>query len=450
MVTQTKTQSWILGDTAAPLPPKVPGMPIMGNALAIGKDPMKFSVDNYHKFGPIYRAQIPGREITFMAGIDVNNLVKQADEILFTNELAFGWANEQLGPIMTAQSNEEHAHMRKLLRPAYSRVQVAKQIPTMVQVVDAFMDELEIGQSFEVFSTMQRLVVTQLGYVMLNYPPGEYLPDFRTFMKTILQVDQFKTRPSWFYKLPFYKRAKSRAFEMANKVVAYLEQTEPGVDRPRTGLDILRDETDLQGQPYTRAHLLAEVMAPYLAGQDTVAGTLAFLGYTTHKYPDVHERVSREAREQFSPELGLGDLRKLDAIHKTIVETMRMYPIGGIMPRHAQETFSFNGYRVDAGSYVYTMTGVVHFLPEYYEDPYSFNIDRPAGPSGTFVPYGVGNYACLGAGIADIQLLVTLAALLRRGRFELDPPNYDIQLTTMPVPNPGSYSLKLVEKYPTV
>lgn len=444
---QLTQKTWSIGATNAPLPPKVPGLPFLGNALEMGKDPIRFAVENYHKYGPIYRVQIPGREAYILAGMAANDLAKHADEEIFTNTESFGWANDLLGPSLVALENAEHAHLRRQIRPAYSRVAVGKQIDTLTRCVDEFVDKLQVGQSFDVFESMQEVVVNQLGHVMLGYPPQDVLPQLRTYMKTILDIEQFNTRPRFFYQLPQFKKAQAAVKQMVNDVLAYLRSTQPGIDRPRTAIDIMLEETDLHGNKYSQEFLMAEAIAPYLAGQDTVAGTLSFICYTMHKYQDVHARATQEARERFSPQMSMSDLRQLDVFHKAIKETMRLYPIGIFMFRSTIKEFEFNGYRVPQGVWVYSAAPVTHFLPEYYEDPFTFNIDRPPGPGGTFVPYGVGNWACLGAGIADIQLMVTMAALFRKGRFELDPPDYELRMTTMPVPNPGKYKLKLVERY---
>lgn len=90
---------------------------------------------------------------------------------------------------------------------------------------------------------------------------------------------------------------------------------------------------------------------------------------------------------------------------------------------------------------------MTHFLSEFYENPYTFSIGRLCGPSGTITLFGMGNHACLGARIADVQLLVTTATLLAYDRFELDPLDYEAKLATIPLPNPGRYKLELVERF---
>ena len=442
-----KSTSWHIGETTAPLPPLAAGTPIVGNALDLGKDPTRFVVSLYHKYGPIFRIRIMGQTITVLAGLEVNQFTTQHDEEVFTNETEFAGLQHETGPVMTAQPSAEHRHMRRLLRPAYGRSVALDQVPALITIVDQFVDSLTIGESFEAFPAMQRLVVNQLGQIMRGQAVGDYFDDVRTFMKTMLQVYQFHTRPSFVFKLPAYKRAKARAFEMATQVLDYTRQTSAGENRRQNSIDLLLNSTDLHGQGFSQEHLLSEALGPYMAGQDTVAGTLSFIFYVIHKHPDLLERLTEEARAGLADgTFDANSIRKFELLHNTIAETMRLYPVAPFMPRHAAQTFEFAGHRVNAGDRVYSATTVTHFLPEYYPDPYTFNVDRPRGQAGTFVPYGVGNFACLGAGMADVQLLITTAALLRRVRFQLDPLDYEIKMAAIPLPNPGPYRLKVLEK----
>jgi len=385
--------------------------------------------------------------VTVMAGLEANQFTTHHDEEVFTNEFAFTGIQSETGPTVTAQPNAEHRHLRRLIRPAYGRSVALDQVDQMIKIADAFLDNLTLGQSFDVFPAMQRLVVNQLGQIMRGQQVGDYFDDVRLFMKTMLEVYQFHMKPLSALEEPKYKRAKARSFEMAANVLAYARENPPGEARAANSLDLLMNSTDLHDMAFGPEHLLSESLGPYLAGQDTVASTLSFVFYVIHKHPDLLERLTAEAQ------VGLADgtfdansVRKFELLHNTIVEIMRLYPVAPIMPRHAAHTFEFAGYKVAAGDAVYSATTVTHFLPEFFPAPYTFNIDRPRGRTGTFVPYGVGNFACLGAGMADVQLLVTTAALLRRGHFQFDPIDYEMQFSVIPLPNPGQYNLKLLAR----
>lgn len=223
-----QTIPWRIGETSSPLPPKLPGLPLFGNALDMRHDPTRYIVDMYLLHGPIFRAQILNRSVTFLAGLEANRFAAQHDEEVFTNAVEFAGLREEIGPAFTSSPPEEHGYMRRLMRPAYARSLALQHIPLLVQVVDAFVDKLQPGDSFEVFPTMQELVVTQLGLMLLGQAPGEYFEDFRRFMLTVLQVHQFHIKPRLALKLPGYRRAKARSFEMAQQVLDRVRSAPPG------------------------------------------------------------------------------------------------------------------------------------------------------------------------------------------------------------------------------
>jgi cytochrome P450 len=91
-------------------------------------------------------------------------------------------------------------------------------------------------------------------------------------------------------------------------------------------------------------------------------------------------------------------------------------------------------------------------MPEFFPEPYQFNIDRYLGDNpahkqpGKFVPYGLGAHTCLGAGTAEIQLMITLGMLLRTARLELTPKDYELKyiFSPLPVPEPN-FRMRVVE-----
>lgn len=74
-VTTLPTVTWSSGATGAPLPPLVPGLPVLGNALSMQHDPLSFLVDCYQRYGPIFRLKALKREFTVMAGIEANQFL---------------------------------------------------------------------------------------------------------------------------------------------------------------------------------------------------------------------------------------------------------------------------------------------------------------------------------------------------------------------------------------
>src|SRR5262249_1669217 len=93
----------------------------------------------------------------------------------------------------------------------------------------------------------------------------------------------------------------------------------------------------------------------------------------------------------------------------------------------------------------YIAMTVPHFLEEYYPNPMQFDIDRFHEPRneqrhpGVYAPFGLGNHTCLGAGIAEVQLQVTMATLLACLTFQLDPADYQLSIEEHPTPVPANF-----------
>ena len=64
----------------APLPPIAPGFPLLGNTLAIFRDPVALFVKMYQEVGPIFRVRVPGREYTVLAGPEATLFLAQGGE----------------------------------------------------------------------------------------------------------------------------------------------------------------------------------------------------------------------------------------------------------------------------------------------------------------------------------------------------------------------------------
>lgn len=97
--------------------------------------------------------------------------------------------------------------------------------------------------------------------------------------------------------------------------------------------------------------------------------------------------------------------------------------------------------------------GLTHFLPEFFPDPWKFDVTRYIAPrkehkqgQGIFAPYTLGPHTCLGAGVAEVQLMVTVGAMLRAVKLELTHPNYEIKTKLMPIPCPDpKFQIRVME-----
>jgi cytochrome P450 len=207
-----------------------------------------------------------------------------------------------------------------------------------------------------------------------------------------------------------------------------------------------------EGRLLTQRDLMPIALGPYIAGLDTAASTIAFMMYALLTNPDVAEGVKGEADALFANGLPTAvDLRKVDILHRASLETLRRYPIAPATQRTAIKPFEFGGYRVDVGQRVFIGITVPHFIEALHPDPYRFDIDRylPERSEhripGAFAPFSLGSHTCLGAGLAETQVMLTIATLFSLARFEMDPPGYKLEVRAAPTPAPAnSFRMKRV------
>lgn len=430
-----------------PLPPRAPGLPLLGNTLQLLNNPLAHLVSVYHELGPIFRIRMGFQEYTVIAGLEANQLLAREGERIFSSEGLFGgFARAMKTDVMlTVLDGPAHRHMRKVMQRGFARSAMAPHLPTMVDIVRQQARSWQPGQHVPVFRAMRQIVVDQLAVVAATMPVEDYFDDIITFLNTMLNVHALKVWPAFMLRRPAFLRARARIIELGQKVLDFHRQNPPEVSGRLPDLidDILANVRP-DGRDFTEDDLLSMSIGPYFAGMDTVASSISFFVYTLLKHPDALAQVQAEADALFaSGKLEMQALRQMDALHAAAIEALRLYPVTPFTPRTAVEQIEFGGYRIDPGTEVMIAQTVTHMLPEYYPDPLRYDITRHMGgksgpPPGVFAPFTLGAHTCLGAGLAEAQMMLTIAALVHTVDLELESPDYVVPVKTMPLPNPGN------------
>jgi len=443
-----------LSPTQSQPPPMVHGVPLLGIAWQLRRDPLARFVELYHQYGEIFRTKLLlNRDITVLAGMDANQFLHHQEDAVLTSEPLFGGFGDELNTdtFLVALDGEEHRHLRKNMRRGYSRSAMTPHLDTLIQQVDEFTQSLKAGDTFALLPTMQYLVTQQLGIVIADRTPDEYFSDLQLFLNRLLFVKVLRVAPPLLLKLPDYQRAKRRLFELSHQVLDHHRQK--STDAPQNLIDDLLTATDPHGNPYRDDVLLAAVVGPYLAGIDTVASSISFLIYNILHYPEIHSAIRDEVMNLFSGDTpSIHAFGKLDMLHGTTIENLRMYPVAPFTPRTAKTDFEFKGYPIRAGEEIFFAQTVTHYLPEFYPDPLRFDPTRFAkgqgkGDVGAFAPYTLGAHLCLGAGIAETQMMLITARLFHNLDLELAQPDEPLTIYASPLPNVGrKLRLKVIGK----
>ncbi|HEY7357402.1 MAG TPA: cytochrome P450 [Ktedonobacterales bacterium] len=442
----------------APLPPIVPGWPVLGNTISIFRDPVALFAQMYHQLGPIFRVRVPGREYTVMAGPEATLFLAQGGEEYLSSREIFTRVMRELHTenFIAALEGEAHRHQRKILKPSLSREAINRYIPRMLHETEQVARTWEPGQRVKIKPAMQLLVSQQLGLAMTNYALGERFKDAVTFAETLVGAGAAGTWPAIMLRRPAYRAAKGRVVSLMRRLLEERRAQGPDGQSEREPdlLDVLLAARDLEGRPLTEVDLIVGAQLPYIAGMDTAAATAGFMLYELLKHPALLEKVVAEVDAAFTDGIPNAQaFRQMRALHSAAMETFRLHPVVSAAPRYAKRSFEFHGYRIDPGQRLLISTTASHFLPRFFPDPFTFDIERYSEPRnehrqpGAFAPFAAGPHTCVASGLAEVVVMTTVAALLHAVRFELDPPDYTVKTTINPLPGPeGRFSVRVLEQ----
>ncbi len=383
--------------------PVVPGLPLLGNGLAMRKGLVNFLIRQYRELGPIFRIRVPGRGFICMVGPEATNFLTTHGGTVFRSLEPMANLHNQMGSsrsILT-MDGADHVTMRKVQAKGYSTSIAKDRSAEIIDIARTEIAKWPVGKPFEVLPAFQNLIAEQMGHMMTGHSPRGYTSDLTTLLGGLLLSS---TVLPHIMKLPRYRRARERAFDLAEKILAHKERSGPREGNPDF-VDLMLELRSIDPQLVPETNLPLSVLAPYMVGLDTTASTCSFVLYNVLKRPELMERMTAEADAFFEQDLTPGEgLRRLDISRRAVMETLRLHPVSPAVLRTVSNSFEFAGHTVPAGELVMIGTAVGHGLEENFPRPECFDIDRytqdqaehrqrgayaPSGPAATAVSEAV-------------------------------------------------------------
>jgi cytochrome P450 len=179
-----------------------------------------------------------------------------------------------------------------------------------------------------------------------------------------------------------------------------------------------------------------EAMTLFIAGHDTTAAGLTWVGYALASRPDVAARAAGEVDAALGGRpAAVADLPRLGYLERVVKETLRLYPPAiGVFSRQAADDVEIGGYRLRKGSLVQMLSYVTHRDPRWFPEPERFDPERfapgrvEAIPPLAYFPFGGGPRVCIGNQFAMTEMVLVTATLLQAVRFELAPEQGPVKL----------------------
>ena len=188
-----------------------------------------------------------------------------------------------------------------------------------------------------------------------------------------------------------------------------------------------QDDQD-RGRGMTDRQVRDEAMTIFLAGHETTANALTWTWYLLSQSADIERGLHEEIDRVLAGRLPtVADVDRLPYTTRVVTESMRLYPPAWLVGRRAVNEYSIDGYYVPPRSIVVMSQWIVHRDPRHYPEPARFDPDRwtpafkAALPRFAYFPFGGGPRQCIGESFAWMELVLVLATIAQRWRFDLMP-----------------------------
>jgi cytochrome P450 len=183
---------------------------------------------------------------------------------------------------------------------------------------------------------------------------------------------------------------------------------------------------DKNGQGFSDAELLDELITLVVAGFETSANTLNWAWYLIASHPEVEAMLIDEAKTHFPDTSAVSDERAaaMQYTQQVLEETLRLYPPVWLFTRRAREDDQLAHFDVPPGTDIYLSPYLLHRTQRYWPEPDRFDPDRfaPSDKSKKeqpFFPFSLGPRRCLGEYFSFLEMKIHLGLLCPRFRMTL-------------------------------
>ena len=428
-MTHTKTAHLPPGDG--------PGLPILGQTLAMLKNGFAFVEAGARRHGPIFQARVFGKPTAILTGPDASALFIDADRVQRSGgmpshiEALFG------GRALPLLDGQEHRDRKRLVMAAFTEEALAAYLPVMQTRVAETVAGWSGRSELRLLGELKALAIETVMVTMLGISRGPVLDAVLADYELV--GAGFASLPVPLPGTAFTKARKALARILAVYERCYRErQAQPAQD----GLSRILAARTEDGRAITVDEAKMEVHHVVVAGLIVWAWFVEAI-LELDRRPDLKEKLVAEIRGLPPGPLTLPALGRMHGLQILSMEIRRLAPVIFVLFGKARRTFEFAGYKVPEGWQVLWGIRSSHIRPEVYREPETFDPSRFDPPRAeqnahphAFVPNGAGpvtGHKCAGYEFAPVLLQVFLIELYRACDLRLaKPQNLELDWSRIP------------------
>lgn len=422
----------IIATTAKPkLPPKTPGVPLIGSIPGVLKHQIDFLEQAQRNHGNVYKLDLGAISIVMLCNPAYAQYVLRDNARNYDKGGAM-WnsVRSMLGNGLVVSEGDFWMRQRRMMQPHFHRQYLSTMTELMISAIESEMkhwdgwadagNPIDMLQAFN-HITMKVIVQTMFGKDLAAEDADTMGTEMAYALDFMLQNMVTQGIPNWI-PVPGRKRyqvALKRVDEFLYRIIKQRrEMTEQPKDLLGMLLNLIDEET---GEAMTDQQVRDEVATMFLAGYETTSLTLSWGVHHLLNHPEVVEKLTHEI------DTVLGDqpptfesLEKLHYTRMVLQEIMRIHPPAYWVPRTALEDDVIDGYSIRAGTMVAVSIYNIHRNPEIWDEPAVFNPERFAPGKAekrhalSWMPFGAGQRMCIGRDFSLMEGMFIIALMVQR------------------------------------
>jgi cytochrome P450 len=430
-----------LGARALAHIPGEEGLPLLGNTLALLKDPAGFGAQMRAKYGDVFRNNAFGGTSVIMIGADANELVLFNRDGVFSSEQGWGPVLNLLFPRgLMLMDGERHRADRKALSVAFKPGPMQHHCEMLNAGIAERMASTN-GTAFRFYPWIKKLSLDLAASAILGIPWGPEADKVNRAFVDEVQASVGVVR----VPLPFTKMGRGVA---ARRYLLDFFRPMVAERRAQGGEDIFSAICNARhedGALLSEDEVIDHMNFLMMAAHDTITSSATSLFYYLAKYPEWQDKL-REECLSIAPAgsaVAYGDMGKFELTEMAFKEALRLIPPVPSIPRRAVKDVVFRNHLIPAGTRIGISPAGVHKMPEYWDNPEAFDPMRftpekvAARHKYAWVPFGGGAHMCLGLHFAYMQTKLLVHHVLTQNRMALTGgPDYTPQWQQFPIPQP--------------
>jgi sterol 14alpha-demethylase len=412
-------------------PPMLPGgLPLLGHALALRRDPVGLLRGGHARFGEVFAFRLPGTRVAALLGPRAQAAFFNAPDDQLSAREVYQFTVPVFGPgvvydVPPAVLDEQMGMLFPALRDerlrAYARV--------MQEEAETYTDAWGDAGEVDLAVAMNELTVfiatrCLIGEELRRRVSREFAHLYHDLEGGINLVAFFNPH----LPLPAFRRRDRARRGIAALIAAVIAERRARGVEGEDFLQTLMGARYAGGRALTEDEIVGLLLGIIFAGQHTSAVMAAWTGLLLLEHPEHLPAVLAEQREVFDGgrPMSLEALRRLVVLERCIKEAERMHPPLIMLMRRVVRDLVVGDYVVPAGDMALVSPAAGHRIAEVFADPDRYDPDR-FGPERqedrrqkhALIGFGGGHHRCIGTTFAQQQIKVIWSVLLQR--FELAP-----------------------------